>query len=209
MGITAGNAKSYHMNDIWAIILAAGESRRMESAKMLLPFGSKTMIEMVIGNISASEVSGTLVVLGSFRDEILEVVRNYPVVHCFNENYRDGMLTSVKCGLVNLPENYKAVLICPGDQPLIRPDVINRVIEAYRQTGKGIVIPVYRNKRGHPLLVDRKYGGQINLLDKKEGLRMLAHKFPGDVMEVDTNSPEILKDFDTKDDYLGEINKMR
>ena len=59
------------MNNIWAIILAAGESKRMKVPKMLLSFNGKTMIEKVIGNVISSEVFNTLVVLGSFRDEIL------------------------------------------------------------------------------------------------------------------------------------------
>jgi molybdenum cofactor cytidylyltransferase len=195
------------MNEIWAIILAAGESKRMKVPKMLLPFNGKTMIEKVIDNVARSEVFRILVVLGSYRDEILETISDLRVSHCYNENYRYGMLSSVQCGFKNLPMHYDAVLVFPGDQPMIEPEVINQIIKAYRETGKGIVIPVYRKKRGHPLLIDFKYRDIIDKLSNDEGLRSLANIYQKDVFEVKTKSPGILKDFDTKEDYLNEINK--
>ena len=87
------------------------------------------------------------------------------------------------------------------------PEVINRIIEGYRSSGKGIVIPVYKDKRGHPLLIDRKYRNEIEMLDDREGLRSLSHKFPDDVLEVDTDDPGILRDFDTYEEYEKEINQ--
>jgi molybdenum cofactor cytidylyltransferase len=195
------------MNEIWAIILAAGESKRMKVPKLLLPFSGKTMIEKVIENIARSEVFRTLVVLGSYRDEILGVIRDLPISHCYNENYRSGMLSSVKCGFRNLPMHYDAVLVFPGDQPMIEPEVINEIIKAYREKGKGIVIPVHRKKRGHPLLIDFKYRDIVDKISDGEGLHSLANTYQEDVLEVKTKSPGILKDFDTKEDYLNEINK--
>jgi molybdenum cofactor cytidylyltransferase len=197
------------MSNIWAIILAAGESKRMKVPKMLLPFDGKTMIEKVISNVTESDVLNTLVVLGSYKDEILATITDLPVKHCFNEHYKDGMLSSVKCGLKNLPEKYDAVLVFPGDQPLIEPGVINKIIGAYRQTGKGIIIPVYRKKRGHPILISRKYRDDVSSLPDYEGLRSLALRYHNDVFEVNTRSRGILKDFNTKEDYLNEINQIK
>lgn len=197
------------MKEIWAIILAAGESKRMKVPKMLLPFNGKTMIEMVIENVIGSEVFRILVVLGSNRDEILGSISNLPVDHCYNENYRKGMLSSVQCGFKNLPADFEAVLVFPGDQPFIEPDVIDLIIKSYRETRKGIIIPVYVNKRGHPVLIDRRYADEINTLEENEGLRSLSNLHKEDVLEVKTNSPGILKDFDTKEDYLNELNKLK
>jgi len=195
------------MNKICAIILAAGESKRMKVPKMLLPFHGKTMIEKVIGNVISSEVFHTLVVLGSNRDEILGAISHLPVSHCFNENFRNGMLSSVQCGFKNLPADFDAVLVFPGDQPFIEPEVINLVIRSFMETGKGIVIPVYGKKRGHPLLISNRYKDVIATLDENKGLRSLTELYREDVHEVMTNSPGILKDFDTSEDYLNEINK--
>jgi len=195
------------MKEIWAIILAAGESKRMKVPKMLLPFNGKTMIEKVIENVIRSEVFRTLVVLGSNRNEILGSISHLPINHCYNENYRKGMLSSVQCGFKNLPANFDAVLVFPGDQPFIEPDVINVIINTYRETGKGIIVPMYRKRRGHPLLIDCKYRDEIYTLEENEGLRSLSNMHQKDVFEVKTNSPGILKDFDTKEDYLSELNK--
>lgn len=195
------------MGEIWALILAAGESKRMKVPKMLLPFNGKTMIEMVIGNVRTSVVNHTLVVLGPYRNEIGNVISNYHVNSCYNERYKEGMFSSVLCGIKNLPEEFESVLIIPGDQPFIRPEVINRLIAGYRNSGKGIVMPVYKKKRGHPLLLDSKYRNILKGFHAHEDLRTLSERYPEDVLEITTNSPGILKDFDTKEDYLNEINK--
>lgn len=194
------------MNRIWAIILAAGESKRMGSPKMLLDFGGKTMIERVIENVTSSEINNVMVVLGAEKDKLIKIISKYQVRSCCNENYSEGMLSSVKCGIRSLPDNYEAVLIFQGDQPFVAPLVISFVLAAYKSTGKGIVIPMAGGKRGHPLLIDRKYKNEIDKIDSNQGLRSLAYRFSDDVMEVETFNPGILKDFDTYADY-NEINK--
>ena len=104
---------------------------------------------------------------------------------------------------------FEAVLIFQGDQPFITSDVIDSLIEAYRGSEKGIVIPVFESKRGHPLLLDRKYIEEVGLLNSDEGLRSLAYKFSEDVLCVETDNPGILRDFDTYKDYLEETNKNK
>jgi len=196
------------MSEIWAIILAAGESKRMGSPKMLLPFMGITIIENVIANVSGSKVDNIMVVLGADRDSIVKLIRTKAVNYCYNENYKDGMLSSVVCGFRNIPIDHSAVLVFQGDQPLITPKAINSVIEVYLSSGKGIVIPVYESKRGHPILIDRKYRNEIQKLNPAEGLRSLALKYSDDVLEVNTDIAGILRDFDTYDEYKNEINKI-
>jgi molybdenum cofactor cytidylyltransferase len=196
------------MNDIWAIILAAGESKRMGRPKMLLPFNGSTMIETVIKNVSESNVDKVLVVLGAEREAIFEKIRKLKATCCQNEHYKDGMLSSVRCGFRHLPTGYKAALVFQGDQPLITQNAINIVISAYLSSGKGIVIPVYNARRGHPLLVDIKYRNEIEKLTPDEGLRSLSNKFQEDVLEVETSESGILPDFDTFDDYNNGINQI-
>jgi molybdenum cofactor cytidylyltransferase len=197
-----------YMGELWSIILAAGESKRMGFPKMLLNFNGKPMLENVIEVVTSTSVNDTLVVLGADKAELLEVVGRLPVKHCYNDNYKEGMLSSVKCGFSNLPSDYDAVLVFQGDQPLISPKTVNMLIQAYRASGKGIVVPVYEKKRGHPLLIDRKYRDEIEKLDDRTGLRSLANQFPDDVLEVETNDSGIMRDFDTYSDYMKEINQI-
>jgi len=197
------------MGEIWAIILAAGESKRMGFPKMLLTFNGRTMIENIIANISESKVDTIMVVLGAYRETLVEHIGKLAVRYCYNDNYRKGMLSSVQCGFKNLPSDYKAVLVFQGDQPLITPNVINAVIETYLSSDKGIVIPAYKGRRGHPILISRKYNNKIQKLSPIKGLRSLAYKFPGDVLEVDTNESGILRDFDTYEEYHKGINQIQ
>jgi CTP:molybdopterin cytidylyltransferase MocA len=194
------------MAEIWGIILAAGESKRMKVQKLLLPFQGKTMIEKVIENVTRSEVDQVMVVVGCNGDEILDTISYMPVFHCLNVNYKEGMLTSVKCGFGSLPDRIEAALVFPGDQPLIPAEAVNTVIRAHRQFGKGIVIPVFQKKRGHPLLVGSRYREEIENLDDGEGLRGLALKYDEDVLEVEVNSPGILRDIDTPEAYMEAMN---
>ena len=173
----------------------------MGTQKLLLPFQGKTMIGKVIQNIADSEVDNTLVVVGSHRDDIINVIGRLDIGICFNENYKRGMLSSVKCGIRSLPASCEAVMIFPGDQPMIPAEAINTVIKAYMNSGKGIVIPTFQKKRGHPLLIDRKYFEEVEKLDENEGLRELAKIFIEDVFEVETDQEGILKDIDTKEEY--------
>jgi molybdenum cofactor cytidylyltransferase len=196
-----------NMKEIWAIILAAGASTRMKQQKLLLPFNGKTIIETVVENVARSVNSNIMVVLGSQREQIQEQIVNYPIKFCVNENYMNGMLSSAICGFRSLPGETKAALIFLGDQPQIPPQVTDLVVKAWIQSGKGIVMPTFNGRRGHPVLIETRYKSEIEHLDPKKGLRTLSEKFKDDVFEVECNIPEILRDIDTPEEYQYEISK--
>lgn len=189
------------MQNNWAIILAAGSSRRMGTQKMLLPYGKKTIIETVVDHVLDSSVEHVLVILGPDPHKIRETLAGKPVKFCHNTQHEEGMLSSVICGFKALPEEAETALIYLGDQPNISAEVSNAVLKAYNEELFGIVIPVYEHRRGHPLLVDMKYRHEVEKLDLEQGLRTLRHQFPEDVLEVEVNEPGILLDIDTREDY--------
>ena len=193
------------MNEIWAIVLAAGLSTRMGTQKLLLPFDGKTIIEKVVENILNSGINRINVVLGSHADEISDTLKSMPVHFVQNENFRDGMHTSVISGAKALPPKAKAVLIFLGDQPFIPAKAISMVAQAWKTSGKGIVIPLFDGKRGHPPLFDLKYRYELENLDPTQGLRSVAQRFPEDILEVETFCPEIVRDIDTREEYLHEL----
>jgi len=186
---------------IWALVLAAGESIRMGRSKQLLPFANKTILETVIDHIKQSTVDETLVVLGSNREKIEEVIKNLPVKSVYNPRFKEGMLTSVQKGFVSLPEEVEAVLVFLGDQPMIPSSVIDQIVSAYQSSEKGIVLPVYGQKRGHPVLINTKYRQELANLNPEIGLRELIHDHPEDILEVNLDSSSILEDIDTPEDY--------
>jgi len=194
---------------IWAMILAAGESRRMGEAKLLLPFRGKTIIETIIENVIRSKVDKILVVLGSDKEKIEEKIKNFPLEFAFNPDYRSGMLSSIQAGFKALPEDAQAVLIILGDQPSVSSKVINKIIVAYKKTGKGIVLPVYKKERGHPVLIDTKYRQEVAKLSPKIGLRKLVYNRPDDILEVKVETSSVLRDIDDAEDYRKELEKSR
>jgi molybdenum cofactor cytidylyltransferase len=189
------------MKGIVAIVLAAGESKRMGMPKMLLDFGGKTMIERVIDNVQSPEIDEIIVVLGAYGEKIKEKLQGSSLIYSYNKSYTNGMLSSVICGVRSVPEDTDAILVFQGDQPYITQSVISEVIATFGKTGKGIVIPLYNGKRGHPLLIGSKYFGEIEGLDSSEGLRALARIHADDLCTVETDEPGILRDFDTIEEY--------
>ena len=195
------------MNNIWGIILAAGASTRMKKQKMLLPYKGKTIVATVISNTISALNKNLVVVLGANRLEISKEISNFQLKIIENQRYSEGMLSSVLCGLEALPDETEAFLVVLGDQPQIGSDVTFKVIDAYKNSGKGIVIPVFEKRRGHPVLIDFKYKTEIQKLNPEKGLRALMEKFADDIFEVECGSPEILRDIDTPQDYIFETNK--
>ena len=186
---------------IWAMVLAAGESRRMGTSKQLLPYENTTILETVIDRITQSTVDEILVVLGSNRENIAKVIEDFPVKSVYNLDFKEGMLSSVQKGFASLPDDVDAVLVFLGDQPQIPSSVIDEIINAYQSTEKGIVLPVYDQKRGHPVLISTKYRTEVANLNLQVGLRELIHNHPVDILEVELDSSSILEDIDTPDDY--------
>jgi molybdenum cofactor cytidylyltransferase len=190
---------------IWAMILAAGESRRMGQPKLLLPFGERTIIETVVEKVVSSKVDNTLVVLGSEREKVEKKIKTFPVETAFNADYPSGMLSSVLCGLRTLPEEAQAVVVVLGDQPSVSKEVIDKIVDAYQRTGKGIVLPVYKKERGHPVVIDLKYKDEIESLSPDIGLRGTVYSHPEDILEVEVDTPDILQDIDDEADYEREL----
>jgi len=189
------------------MVLAAGESRRMGEPKLLLPFKGKTIIEAIAESVIRSEVDKVLVVVGSEREKVEAKIKNFPVEIAYNRDFRSGMLSSIQCGFKAIPENAQAVLVILGDQPSVSSEVINKIIAAYKKTGKGIVLPMYKNERGHPVLIDIKYRQEIEKLNPNLGLRELVYNRPEDILEVKVRTSGVLRDIDTTEDYRKELEK--
>ena len=192
---------------IWAVILAAGESRRMGTQKLLLPFGETTVVGAVVGTALASRVDRVLAVLGADRDAVRQKLEPLGVDFVINENFAKGMLSSVQAGFKSLPADAEAAVVMLGDQPFLPARVVDAVVEAFRRSGKGIVIPVHRGRRGHPVLVSLKYRDEVLALDPTDGLRRLMRAHPDDIFEAEVEDANILRDIDDPEDYANELTR--
>ena len=194
---------------IWAIVLAAGESRRMGSQKLLLPYGRCTVIETIVKTALDSGVDRTLVVLGADEDRVREVLKPYPVRLAVNKDYRRGMLSTVQTGFRHLPPGARAAVVMLGDQPAVPVHVLDEILRSYGRKGKGIVIPTVGGRRGHPILIQAAYRSEILGLDPGVGLRKLMADHPEDVSEVEVDATEILRDMDVPADYASALGRRK
>ncbi len=197
---------------ISAIVLAAGESRRMGSTKQLLPLEGKVLLQDALDSLEKSEVDEVILVLGHDAERIRREVTAPHARIVFNANYATGMVTSIQQGLAVLDESADAFFIVLGDLPGIGPAVYNQLIEEFRRAhpAKGIIVPVYQSKRGHPVLFSIKYREESLRLRGDIGLREILLNHPGEILPVEVETDAILADIDTPEqyrEYLAKRNK--
>jgi len=194
---------------IHAIILAAGQSRRMGRQKLLLPYHGKSVIEHIVTQAIGGGLSDITVVLGHDAAEIAAKLAPFPVKVVVNAQYAEGMITSVRCGLETMAEDARAALIILGDQPDISGAVLSQLIDGSKATSKGITVPVFEGRRGHPILVSMKYRDEIMTQYGDVGLRGLLAEHPDDIAEIQMNHSGVVQDMDTPEDYVREMWKLR
>ena len=191
---------------IYAIVLAAGESRRMGTQKLLLPFGSTNVIAHVVNQLLRSGVDKTLVVVGHEAGKVVKALSGQAVTIVENPGYMSGMLSSVRCGLRALPpQGPDGVLVALGDQPAITTKLIDYLIQAFIGNTKGIVVPVFGGRRGHPLLFAAHYRDAILTHYGGVGLRGLLYAHTDDVLELTAPTAAVLSDIDYPEDYRREL----
>ena len=194
---------------ISGIILAAGLSTRMGEPKQLLPFGNSTIIETVVDNMLGAKLETVIVVIGHEAEKIRTHIQHKPIVTVFNPDYREGMLTSAQCGVASLPESADAFALTLVDAPFITSELVNRVIDAYNETDRGIAVPSYDYRRGHPVIFNRRYADTILALDEESGgVRSLFKRYADDIHYVIVNTDHVLRDIDYREDYEKALREI-
>jgi molybdenum cofactor cytidylyltransferase len=184
-----------------AILLAAGESKRMGEPKQLMPFGQSTIVEQAIDNLLSSAVSEIIVVLGYRAEEVIKTIAARPLRIVINPDYQQGMSTSIIAGLNLVASQSQAVMLALGDQPLVDSQTINRLIAEFYNHDKGIAIPTYQGKGGHPVIFTIKYKQELLELKGDIGGREIIKHHPDDVLEVAIDCESVISDIDTREDY--------
>ena len=193
---------------ISAVLLAAGESRRMGEFKQLLPFGDKTFVETCAVNLLESHVGEVIIVTGHREPDVRRAVGNRPVRFVHNSDYQSGMASSIKRGVEAVSQDSQACIIALVDQPQVGAGVINRLIQTYeRRSHPLIVIPSYEGKNGHPILFDISLREEILDMDSEQGLRQVVHAHADLIARVEVSSPAVLEDCDLPEDYQRMLDK--
>lgn len=188
------------------IVLAAGSSSRMGSAKQNLLFRGQTLLQTAIKTASASDNAAVAVVLGANAEIISSTLTGESVTVFVNKNWETGMGTSISFGLkelLKLQPELTSVLFMLTDQPLTEAGVINLLIEK-AAPGK-IIASSYNNTSGPPILFDKVFFTELLAMQGNEGAKKILQKHPEAVIEVPFPSGAF--DIDTPEDYKR-LNKL-
>jgi molybdenum cofactor cytidylyltransferase len=185
-----------------AIVLAAGQSRRMGFPKALLPIGQQTFLGRVIDTLSASRIADVYVVLGCDHERILAAVDVRPARVVLNPDWPQGQLSSLLAGLrAAAADRYDAIVMALVDHPLIDIDTVNGILAAFEQTGRAIVLPVHDGRRGHPVLFAARLVPELLAAPADQGARAVVRAHAQEILEVRSPAPGILADIDTPELY--------
>jgi molybdenum cofactor cytidylyltransferase len=186
---------------IAAIVLAAGASTRMGRQKLLLPMpDGRPLVRLSVEQVLAGGLDETVVVLGADAHAVSAALAGLPVRMVVNPRYADGQSTSLRAGLDALRPETEAVVIALGDQPLPDPGVVRRLVTAFRETGRPMAVPVYRDGRGNPVLFGAALFNKLRRVTGDQGGRGIIRNDPARVAEVSVDAP-MPADVDTPADY--------
>lgn len=196
---------------ISAILLAAGQSRRMGSFKQLLPFGSTTIIDSCINSLRATNITELIIVVGYRGEEVNEHVQAHHqdtrIKLITNSQYLTGMTSSVQAGLRAISPQSQALLLALVDQPRVTSQTITQLTETYYQTDTTIIKPRYLGQSGHPIIMARSCWREILALSADQGLNLVTRAYQSQTHYLEVTDSGVIADIDTPDDYEREIRK--
>lgn len=184
--------------DVGALVLAAGQSRRMGADnKLLAEVDGSPMVCHVVDAILASRAGPVIVVTGHEADRVRAALGDRPVQWCHNPDYAEGLSTSLRVGLDALPE-VEGVLVALGDMPRVRTDQIDRLIAAFNPTeNRAICVPTVSGKRGNPVLFASRFVPEMRQVSGDVGARHLIGAHAEAVVEIEMDDDAALLDIDT------------
>jgi molybdenum cofactor cytidylyltransferase len=185
------------MNQIRAVILAAGSSSRLGFNKLCVKIDGQAVIRKTV-QLFMEYADKVVVVTGFERERIEHELKGLPVLFAHNPDHFQGMSSSVKTALPHVTD-VEGILFHLGDKPLVSPNTIERTIEMFRQ-GSAIVLPVFNGIKGHPVLVrSRLFLDEMAAVEGDMGLRKLVERHTDEVRTVEGDEGAVL-DIDSEED---------
>jgi molybdenum cofactor cytidylyltransferase len=186
---------------IACIVLAAGSSVRFGEAKQLAQLNGKSLVQTAIDVANASKVDYVFLVLGKSSSEILEKVDTGRTQVIFNKNYEQGISSSIRSGITNLPSDCGAAIIMVADQPLLQSRHLDLLIDESRKSSGKIIALSQNNEPRNPVLIPRALFHKLETLDGDEGARSIVRN--SDAILIPVSDPLVFSDVDTKDSLLN------
>jgi len=190
------------MTNTALIILAAGQSARLGRPKQLLRFGDKTLLQHTIDEALRAGALPVVVVTGARAEEVAGSIDSGPVEIVFNTQWEQGKGTGIAAGVRKIVEDcpeVTQVILSVCDQPFVTAALFQQLFQKQRESGREIVASAYAGAMGTPVLLTRKYFGQLLGLEKDAGAKQILQAYPDDVATVDFPGGEV--DIDTVEDY--------
>lgn len=183
------------------LILAAGASRRMGQPKQLLDWGGRPLVRAVAETGLAAGLDPLVVVVGHAQAQVRAALADLPLRPVANPDYAQGQAGSLRAGVGALPPDTPAALVLLGDQPFVTPAIVRELCRAWRERRAAIVAPLYRGRRGNPVLFARALFPELLAISGDQGARALLAADPARVLLVPFDDDRPLADLDTPDDY--------
>jgi molybdenum cofactor cytidylyltransferase len=193
-----------------AVVLAAGQSARMGGAnKLLLPFEGEALVRRTVRTVLAAGMQETVVVTGYQAREVTRAVLDLPVTVQPNLLYEEGQMRSVAAGVAGLALATDAIVVCPGDLPLLRTEDLHELIEVYlAHPDSSIVIPRYQGERGNPIVFAAAYAPEVAAGRRLIGCRKLAQQYPEETFWYDAAHERFTTDCDTPQAYEQLLRRL-
>jgi molybdenum cofactor cytidylyltransferase len=190
------------MNDVAAIILAAGRGTRFDARpKLLILWDGKPLVRHVAEAAVASAAEPVIVVTGHRSSEVVATLDDLKPRFVSNPSYTEGLSTSLKAGFSALPDHAKAAIILLGDMPLIRSDLIDTLVNAWRGMGEpAALIPTLNERRGNPVILSHALKAEIAEITGDSGAGPILRR-RADVVEYRVDDPAIFQDVDTIEEF--------
>ena len=170
-----------------AVILSGGASRRMGTPKALLPYHGATFLEHLVKVTDHPRIGWRRVVLGADAQAIAEGVKLPADEVVINKDWEDGQLSSIQCGLRSLPSGTDGMLLCLIDHPLISRELVDELAEQFYESGKSIVLPIYKGRRGHPVIFASGLYEELLSAPLETGARAVVWAHSEEVCEMETS----------------------
>ena len=186
-----------------AILLAAGESKRMNGENKLTKLiKGKPLINHSINNILESSIDNLIIITGH-QEKIIKknVFRNKKIKFFFNKDYKSGMASSIKVGLNNLSNETKFFFICLADMPMINKEIYNQLIK--HSKNNEIIVPTYKNKQGNPVLFSILMKNKVMNIDGDNGAKKILKMNKDKIFNLKIDDQGILKNYNTLNDFTN------
>ncbi len=194
------------------IILAAGKSTRMGLDKVFLRARGKTILERTMEEAAASGLNQLIIVTTPGMKNLPSTMKadqalDLAIKMIENRDYRKGMSTSLKAGLQTVNPDTQGVLFALGDQPHVSARVYKKIREEFSHNLPLVTCPVYKGSRGNPVLFDRRTWSKLMDQSGDRGGRDVINNLkPEQVDFVEVETPAVLWDIDSPDDYLAYLD---